>query len=258
MIINNRWCSSLTNLNADEYFIKNGYQCSSNINLTLDFNREEPYWNSIRLKTAKYHQYGVYWYAKELIRKYHLKSVLDIGCGAGIKLVEIIGLVCDDFTGIDQAGIIEYCKKHHSKGVFLVDDIENPELDLGRKFDLLISSDVIEHLVNPDALIFYIKKHSHSNTSIIFSTPERDSLHGKEANKPRNPQHIREWNKHEFQMYLKSRGFKVIDHRIIEHLKFGLNIETIRKLSLKYFKNYNTKHTQLIWCKLAQTNSRNL
>lgn len=79
---------------------------------------------------------------------------------------------------------------------------------------MIICSDVIEHLVDPDILLSFLEK---SNFKfLILSTPERDSVQMKQRGllwdgPPVNEAHVREWNFEEFEQYI-SYKFKIIDH----------------------------------------------
>ena len=100
---------------------------------------------------------------------------------------------------------------------WLVDDIENPTLILDRKFDAIICSDVIEHLVDPDKLFPYIEKFSNTKTFIILSTPDRSVYRGKDHfGPPHNESHVREWNRKEFEKYICSKGLKLLESFIAE------------------------------------------
>lgn len=80
-------------------------------------------------------------------------------------------------------------------------------------FDLIICSDVIEHIPDPDQLINCLK--SLDSKFIVFSTPNRDLFNSKysQLGPPPNPSHCREWNFEEFETYIR-KNFEVIDHLI--------------------------------------------
>ena len=105
----------------------------------------------------------------------------------------------------------------------MVDDFESPGLSKEIKSELVVCCDVIEHLVNPDLLLTYIKDRMDVNGIAVISTPERDRLRGKGSNSSPNKYHIREWNFKEFAQYLENRDFEIINHFVQFPLKFGLN-----------------------------------
>ena len=101
-----------------------------------------------------------------LMKLYHPKSVLDVGCGTGtwLKAFEEAGVA--DYLGIDgayvKAGQLEIPKEK-----FNAVDLRN-SWDLKRKFDLVISLEVAEHLPDSSATVFVESLTRHSDT-IIFS-----------------------------------------------------------------------------------------
>lgn len=233
---------------SDRYFIKKGYQVNI-INRTLD-SSDSTYWSEWRIKASHYYQYHVYALAKRLIRERKLNNVLDIGCGVATKLMELIYPVCCDVVGVDQPYAIEICKKKYGNGKFYSDNLEAPNLKLNRIFDLIICSDVIEHLLDPDKLLKYIKNLSHYNSLIIFSTPERDLLRGSGCMASCKPEHIREWNQKEFLKYLQSRGFEIILSKIVppSKLNFSRDYYLFLKRVLKGMHPLNT--TQIVIAQL--------
>jgi hypothetical protein len=78
--------------------------------------------------------------------------------------------------------------------------------------DLVICSDVIEHMQNPDILMDFIQ--SIQSREIIFSTPERNMQAGvNDFGPPENPSHYREWDEIEFRNYV-SQWFHIEEQRI--------------------------------------------
>ena len=196
-----------------------------------------------------FYQYHVYLYAKKLIMRKKLKTVIDIGCGSSIKLKNLIFPVCSDIFGIDQWPAINYCRSHHSFGSFYIDNLENPQLELNTDFDLVICSDVIEHILNPDNLLSFIQEISRPDTYIIFSTPERDILRGPECNHSPKAEHVREWNSVEFRNYLENRGFEIIDCRLAPPLKFTWSMEYFKLVFRQLVRRRSFKSCQLVTCK---------
>lgn len=195
------------------YFIKSGYRCNVSPGQEVMFAGQQD-----SVENSMVCQYEVYEHARRLIKQYKLRSVLDIGCGYGMKLKKLISPVCQDITGIDEPDTIAWCQQHHHDfGTWYADNLEDMKADLGRTFDLIISADAIEHLVNPDKLFEMIKRFASRDTFIILSTPERDAVRGKDdIGPPSNPLHAREWNFDEFREYTQHRGFRVIKHLRVE------------------------------------------
>jgi 2-polyprenyl-6-hydroxyphenyl methylase/3-demethylubiquinone-9 3-methyltransferase len=175
-----------------------------------------------------------------------LKSCLELGSGSGYKLNKYILPVCKDVYGLDLPHATEYCEKLYPEINWINDDFDyiNPTID--KKFDLIICFDVIEHLIYPESLLNKIKSYSHLGTRILLSTPERDLVRGSRHFGPTpNEKHVREWNTHELAMFLKSQGFHILNHHILEarKLSFRLKFATWRR-------GINTKTCQLFECML--------
>lgn len=188
------------------YYIKPGYQCNL---------KPAVYQNSV--EAALIYQLDVYRYAARLIEQQHITTVLDVGCGFGLKLREFISPTGAAIVGVDGPIPIDYCQKHLTFGRWFVDDVENPRADLGQYFDLIICADVIEHLIDPDTLFHYFRRWSHGTTRLVISTPERDLRRGLDhMGPPNNGAHVREWNQNEFSLYLTSHNLLIEDHCIVD------------------------------------------
>ena len=206
----------------DNYFIKSSYK-PNKILETIE-TEDHKYWTERRISQSYYSQYYIYKFCRKLVKKENLKSVMDIGCGFAVKLMELIYPICNEVYGIDQERIIQFCVKNFGLRTFLTDNVENPKINLDKKFDLIICSDIIEHLFNPDSLLSYIKRFSHKNTFVVISTPERDILRGRNCDFSPKKAHVREWNLIEFKNYLENRGFKVLPHKLIKNFKILINL----------------------------------
>lgn len=240
----NYFCSENADLEAygystmKNYFIKESYNCNlDSQGQPIPFLDDE--------HNASIYQIKVYEFAKTLICKYKANSILDIGCGYGIKLKKIILPVCNNIVGVDVKHAIDFCKREHNFGRWFEDDIEKPEFALDQKFDIIICSDVIEHLLDPDKLLNYIKRYCHKNTHVIISTPARDLLKGKNGfGPPINKAHVREWSRSEFRRYVSNRGFTVMKHFLVGEANLNL-YEIIRKIVLLQ----SLRNIQVVYCK---------
>lgn len=207
-----------------QYFIKLGYRCNLTLQGTvIDYKDDEHNSSSFQI--------NVYKYARKVIIENKLNTALDVGCGFGLKLKNYISPVCQDIVGIDSKHAINYCRREHKFGHWIEDDIENPKKNFNRIFDVIIVSDVIEHLIDPDKLFEYLYMYSKETTHIIVSTPERDLFRGSQHEGPApNVNHAREWNLIEFRNYLISKKAKIIKHFLVGE-KRGL-IQSFKKICL--------------------------
>jgi len=148
-------------------------------------------------------QVEVYELARNLYTERGLKSVLDIGCGNADKLIQ--HFAGEKFTGMEVEPTLSWLKENR-EGHFVDTN------DMIESHDLIICSDVIEHVQRPDLLLERIRKLGPK--LVVISTPDRTLVPGTQTGPPRNPHHIREWEMNEFGAFLTDHGFNVIDHHI--------------------------------------------
>jgi SAM-dependent methyltransferase len=103
-----------------------------------------------------------------LIEMFQPKSVLDVGCGIGTWLKSFYDFGVTDVMGVDGDYVDrEQLKQYISENLFKPADLTYP-FNLQRKFDLVLSLEVAEHLPEPSALGFIETLCKHGDT-IIFS-----------------------------------------------------------------------------------------
>lgn len=207
------------------FFIRKEYVINPTI--TLD---EHPrnYWTKDRIASSHYFQYHVYELAAKIFKENQYCHLLDIGSGPGTKLKKFFNLQKTEVTLFDQPGMDEVVKETIGRVKFFGVNLEDEHFTINQKFDLIICSDVIEHLNNPDALLNIIKNHLADNGVCVLSTPDRDMCRGLANLQSPNKAHVREWNKPELIQYVESRGFKVKKHfnfplKNLSPLKFFIN-----------------------------------
>lgn len=240
----------------DQYYIKDGY-IENKINHTIDTISGNNYWNQKRIRTARYCQAGVYRTAKEIVLERNISSVIDLGCGPAIKLSDIYKAYPNiSFAGVDQASAIEYCKENHLFGNWLVGDFDQLDNILLSKLlvfpspKLIICSDVIEHLHDPDIILTFIKKIAKKSDTILLSTPERDNLRGKDAMASGNIHHIREWNFNELSKYISSNNFKIHQHYLQLPVPLTLNRLSLREIYWRLIKLKPIMTNQVMVCSI--------
>ena len=161
-------------------------------------------------------QLEVYLKAKDIMEKNNYNDVLDIGCGSGYKLINYLGRF--NTVGTELEVNLNFLDNKYPNNKWIVSDFScTPKINC----DVLICSDVIEHLVNPDELMDYLSAIDFK--ILLLSTPERELVHPSGSKHlfgpPANPSHIREWNYNEFGNYVK-RYFNIIDHYISNHEQY--------------------------------------
>lgn len=169
------------------------------------------YWTPTRIKTASYYQWDVYRLAGKIIKQHGLKTVLDVGAGYPAKL-PLLGDV-KEITLVDQSTLAPLVARDIPHVAFVPDDLENPTKLRERKFDLVICADVLEHLMDPDPCLQFIK--NSTARFAVLSTPERDVVRGVDCMTSPKAEHVREWNADESRRYVESSGFDVIDQLLM-------------------------------------------
>ena len=179
----------------ENYFIHDGYQHRDKAIYFNDTAYEEEC------------QAEVYQFAREVCDREKLSTVVDIGCGSGFKLVKYFGDLST--VGIDLPETCSWLRKRYPTSTWKE---AGSALNLGYQVDLVISSDVIEHMVNPDELLDTIDRLRPRYA--VLSTPDRNLLRfGTHNGPPLNPAHMREWSFAEFQTYIGNR-FDLLEHFI--------------------------------------------
>ncbi len=234
----------------NNYFIKEGYRVN-NVNITNDKVSGKKYWNKNRIESAEMYQFPVYKYATEHIKRHNISGLIDVGCGSGIKLNYIKTIIPNlQITGIDQENPINFCRKSYSFGKWLIDDFDSPNLSNSVKAEMVICSDVIEHMIDPDFLLDYLKKRTEKGGVILLSTPDRDILRGKKCTISPNKAHVREWNYKELEQYLEYSGFQIIEHFYQYPVKFGLNTVFFNEMIKRFLSRKKLKYNQIVLMKV--------
>jgi len=228
------------------YCIKPDYQHRTE-NVTFESSAGS-YWNSDRVRATLHNQAHTYHEAARLIRSEGLRSVMDVGCGVGMKLVNIIEPVAERCVGVDQPNAIDYAHRlfPDTKAELRAVNLESEaDTQLGQ-FDLIISADVIEHLLDPDMLLRFIRAHCHENTYVLVSTPERDVRRGADNCKSPKPEHVREWNRRELKEYFESSGFEVIDQKLLPGFKIDGSLKYLKERVRLLRKGIPYRYCQLL------------
>lgn len=167
-----------------KYNIRNGYRIRT---------QNAPYVDT--QPNGVIYQPDVYELAFYLARKAGAKYLIDIGAGEGEKLIpisselEVIAVDCETNivalrSNLPNAKVIEH---NLEKGLpYLSVDI--------LKQAVVISSDVIEHIVEPHKYLRDLARVSKISPYLLISTPDRTRARGAEDfGPPANPFHVREW-----------------------------------------------------------------
>jgi UDP-N-acetylglucosamine transferase subunit ALG13 len=151
----------------------------------------------------------VYQTAQRFMSAQGLSGVLDVGCGSAYKLIKYFA--DEETLGLELPETLAFLQGKYPDRQWALSDFENPPQE---EFGLTICSDVIEHLLDPDALLAFF---TYVNCEyFLLSTPERGRLGLTARFRPRSPWHLREWTQEEFIDYL-SQQFEVVESGLLGH-----------------------------------------
>lgn len=234
----------------DNYCIRPDYIVNNHV-ISNDKNIESNYWDKSRIRKSEYYQHAVYSLVSRIIGESRAKSIIDVGCGIGVKLKNLkVSHPEVEIFGVDQHDPIAYCKNTYSFGAWMIDDFDDNTLDLDKRFDIVVCSDVIEHVENPDNLINYLKNKVSPEGYIVISTPDRNTLRGRNCVSSPNRYHVREWSFYEFENYIKSHDLDIFLHKLQYPVKFGLNKIFIDEIVKRLIRFKPLKYNQTIVCRL--------
>lgn len=97
--------------------------------------------------------------------------------------------------------------------------------------DIVIFSDVVEHLNDPIKVLFRIRSLiDQASATVIISTPDRACLDTDPNGPPRNELHVREWTAEEFRRLLSSVGLVVLQSWHLSPRSYGRPLQEARQL----------------------------
>jgi 2-polyprenyl-3-methyl-5-hydroxy-6-metoxy-1,4-benzoquinol methylase len=100
-------------------------------------------------------------------------SCLELGCGEGTVTKELVKKFKEVVAvDIDAEHVARIPKFKNLKTV--VDNVET--LDLGRKFDTIVTTHVLEHVSSASNFLATIRKHAHKDTIIVIVIPNAFSV----------------------------------------------------------------------------------
>jgi 2-polyprenyl-3-methyl-5-hydroxy-6-metoxy-1,4-benzoquinol methylase/glycosyltransferase involved in cell wall biosynthesis len=141
------------------------------------------------------------------------RKIVDIGCGNGSRIASLH----PDFrvSGVDHGENLEHARRNHPEISWIEANLERDLefLQASLEQSLVICSDVIEHLANPQPLLELFRQSQRHIYGIVISTPDRIRARGLEdQGPPANPSHVREWAMEEFFVLLCKAGLKPFLH----------------------------------------------
>ena len=132
-------------------------------------------------------------------------TVLELGCGSG----ELINLISERFVDLNKivaVDIFDRPEKLDKKIEFIKQDIEN--LNLSGAFDLVILSQVLEHIKDPLGLLTRLKKNLNPHGRILIVVPNRYGFNNEaRVYWPEHGKHYFLWDRESLEYSLNRIGF---------------------------------------------------
>lgn len=118
-------------------------------------------------------------------------------------------------VGVDYGDNIAFCRRTYAFGSWLESDLEQHELlplpPMLLRQAVVVCSDVIEHLIDPRALLATMHDLLAHARYVVLTTPDRVRTHGStHAGPPPNPAHTREWTTDELARLCALEGLLVL------------------------------------------------
>lgn len=169
-----------------------------------------------KIYESKYHQLEKnYWWFKarrdmifRLLKKYHVDQhakILDMGCSGGVMIQSLKRKGFKNIHGIDiSERAINLCKEKGIKNVFVMDATLPKFAD--EEFDIIIASDILEHIENDDLTLFNWNRILKSTGKLIIFAPAFNFLWS-EHDKINH--HYRRYTKSTLTKVLKKTGFEI-------------------------------------------------
>jgi 2-polyprenyl-3-methyl-5-hydroxy-6-metoxy-1,4-benzoquinol methylase len=147
----------------------------------------------------------------DLVRSTGARTVLDVGCGEGYVLNRLAEADLDlELMGLDMSGdaVADARELLGERATVMVGDARDPPFD--RTFDLVLMTEVLEHIPQPENMLPVLEALSHGH--LVLSVPWEpffmglNFMRGKHLRAWGNdPEHVNHWGRRGFQRFVGSR-----------------------------------------------------
>lgn len=133
------------------------------------------------------------------------KTILDVGCGAGYGTAMLANVAQIAFGCDISYSAIQFAAQEYSKNNLHFSQMDCQQLGFpASKFDLVISFEMIEHILGQKQLLAEIKRVLKPDGTLIISTPEKTKYNELHYMAKPNEYHVKELSDSEFHELLRS------------------------------------------------------
>jgi 2-polyprenyl-3-methyl-5-hydroxy-6-metoxy-1,4-benzoquinol methylase len=141
---------------------------------------------------------GFYEEVAEIVAREHPRAVIDVGCGAGSLLRAVVERTAPErVVGVDHARAgVDRARQLVPSGEFRAQSLY--DLDPTETFDLVLCTEVLEHLRHPEAAAAVLVRLCANSGTILITVPDgaQDTYKG----------HVNFWSKDELEIFLGQYG----------------------------------------------------
>lgn len=194
---------------------------------------------------------------KLLPKLFNPKSILEFGCGNGNNLIyfgDKFNISSEELFGVDICESVDIKKDEFS---FNHSSIEKFLIINNKKFDLIIFSDVLEHLYNPWSILEKVSSHLTRQGIVLISVPNLQNIKYIEAITTGNfyydktglfdQTHIRFFTLKSLVGYLEQQNFKIISNG----WRPDISIQNIKDNIVSHLNSQNNVNLKLTSCELS-------
>ena len=151
-------------------------------------------------------------------------EVLDLGCG-GAEVLDCFGDRITSYCGVEHSrDAVDKLRLVHPAATFVARNLDEDELDLGRKFDVVLMVALIEHLFNQKHVMDQVAGALKPTGTVVITTPTpfgNDIVHRLGAAcglfaKAAVDDHIVIYNKLRMKLLAKETGLRLTSYRTFQ------------------------------------------